>query len=121
MTATPHSLVVICPAADRDQVLAVAEAMGVAAGLDVPLSATGNEPATHYAARAWATPVFVGFMTGAMTPTMAGVTAEQIKAALANVVVDEVAAPPGFSARDHFLSVCQSVGLQRIMTPIVEG
>lgn len=45
MTATPHSLVVICPAADRDQVLAVAEAMGVfhtAFGLPATVPATGT-------------------------------------------------------------------------------
>lgn len=74
MTATPHSLVVICATADREQLLAVG-------------------------------------------------AAEQIQAALAGAIIDVVqdaAASPEFSARDHFRTVCQSVGLLRIMPPIAE-
>lgn len=123
MAYTPHSIVVICATADREQLLAVGAAMGVSGGMDVALSANGQAPATHYGARSWATPVFVGIMTGQITPTIPGVTAEQIQAALAGAIIDVVqdaAASPEFSARDHFRTVCQSVGLLRIMPPIAE-
>lgn len=117
MTATPHSIVVICAASDRAQLLAVGNAMGVSGGMDVALSANGQAPATHYGARSWATPVFTGIMTGTIQPTIPGVTAEQIAAVLATAIVDVVAdaaTQPGFSARAHFLGVCAAMGLQRI-------
>jgi uncharacterized membrane protein YjjB (DUF3815 family) len=121
MTVTPHSIVVICATSDRAQLLAVGNAMGAAGGMDVALSANGQTPASHYGARSWATPVFVGIMTGAIAPTIPGVTAEQIQAALAGAIVDVVenaATQTGFSARAHFLTVCQALGLQRIEAAI---
>lgn len=107
MTATPHSIVVICAAADRAQLLAVGDAMGVAGGMDVLLSPTGQLPATHYGARSWATSTFVGIMTGTITPTIPGVTAQQIAAVLATATVDgvsdaRIATYPG-GTLTHFL------------------
>lgn len=71
------------------------------------------------------TPLQVGAM-GAIADReqlLAVGAAEQIQAALAGAIIDVVqdaAASPEFSARDHFRTVCQSVGLLRIMPPIAE-
>lgn len=45
----PVSLVMICPAAAMEQVSAIGVALGHSENeFSVPLSPTGNEPATHY-------------------------------------------------------------------------
>lgn len=54
-----YSLVTIAPAEYRDSINLVAESHGYGPNsLSVPLSPDGNEPATHYGARSWASSTF---------------------------------------------------------------
>ena len=55
MTITPHSAVVIAPQARWDQVRTFWLSQGYELGDGVPLSASGNDPATHRGAHMWLT------------------------------------------------------------------
>ena len=123
-----HSLVTICPDAAKAALLALGEAVGVSGGMSVPLSADGNEPATHWGSHAWAGPEFVGFMTGQALPDPLpeGVTAEDIANVLSlctiavDTVVDEgLETERKLSKREHFNHVASGLGLQVIVPPEV--
>lgn len=78
------SLVLILPAAHRDQGNAIAVAIGhdVPPGhtYSVPLSSDGSAPATHYGCRTWASPGFVAAIEIARTGVVPDGTASQIAA-----------------------------------------
>lgn len=116
MSNFPHSLVVICPDALRDDLLAMGAALGVDGGMSVPLSSDGGEPVTHYGAHSWAGPEFVAIMTGQVTPEIAGVASEDIEAMLSliTVSVDPVVDEQTLTKRAHFEHVIDGLGLQRV-------
>jgi len=116
MTSYPHSLVVICPDALRDEVLALGMMLDppIDGGLSVPLSVDGSEPVTHWGCHAWATPQFVAIMTGQVTPEIPGVTPEQIAAILSQLTVSVDA--EGLTMRAHFDHVIGDLGLRVIET-----
>lgn len=118
----PHSLVVICPAAVRDNLLALGDAVGVAGGMDVELSTSGSAPPTHYGSHSWAGPEFVAMMTGQAypDPLPEGVTTEQIDSILGacTVSVDPVVDEQVLAAREHFDHVLTLQGLQTITSEI---
>ena len=114
MNTYPHSLVVICPDALRDEVLALGMMLDppIDGGLSVPLSVDGSEPTTHWGCHAWATPQFVAIMTGQVTPEIPGVTPEQIAGILSQITVSVDA--NGLTMRAHFDHVIAEQDLQII-------
>ena len=120
----PHSLVTICPDAAKAALIALGQAVGVSAGMSVPLSADGNEPATHWGSHAWAGPEFIAMMTGQAypDPLPEDVTAEDIDNVLSlctiavDTVVDEgLETERRLSKREHFNHVASGLGLQVIV------
>lgn len=114
MSDYPHSLVTICPDANRDALLALGEAYGVSGGLDVPLSVTGVGPVTHWGARADASAVFVAILTKQIQVPVEGYTPEQVTAVLdaADYYVDT----DGKSRSAHFAAVLAMTNL-RVVEP----
>lgn len=122
-----HSLVTICPDAAKAALLALGEAVGVAGGMSVPLSATGAEPATHWGSHAWCGTEFAGFMTGQgyPDPLPEGVTTEDIDNILGlctvgvDTVVDEgLETERQLTKRAHFDHIISGLGLQVISQEI---
>ena len=114
MSNYPHSLVVICPAAVRDQLIAVGQPLGVYSNMAVELSADGSAPATHYGSHAWAGVEFVAIMTGQVVPEIEGVSEAEINALLGaiTVSVDPVVDEQLLTKRAHFDYVIEQLGLQ---------
>ncbi len=66
-----HSLVTIVPAASKDDARAFIKALDdYEIGLGVPLSANGQEPATHYGSHAWVTPEHATKVSGEKSPRL---------------------------------------------------
>lgn len=57
-----RSLVVVCPAAVRDAIIALGRGVGVEAGMDVEWSLDGSAPATHYSSHSWVQDAFAALM-----------------------------------------------------------
>jgi len=110
MSDYPHTMVVVASEQMRDTCIAMAAALGYAAGLSVPLSATGEAPATHYGLHTWAGPEFTAIMTGQVTPEIDGYTAQNIADLLAAITVS-VDPPSGATKRTHFNEVIADLGL----------
>lgn len=108
-----HSLVLIAPAALKDAANAMGNALGWSGeNLSVPLSANGQEPATHYGCHAWAMPIGVAIFTGQTTPVAEGYSPDQINALRAQMIVSVDAA--GMSGSEHFAATLSAHGLQAI-------
>lgn len=115
------SLVSIVPAAH----LAALNALGVALGWSdgehsVPLSATGNAPATHYGLRAWAREqtraTFEALKASpASAPAVPGHSASAVQAAITAVVLDWADDAPGIGST-HWEAVTQGLGLRSIQS-----
>ena len=120
MIGYPHSLVVICSDALKQQVLWLGMNLDppIDGGLSVPLSADGLDPATHWGAHAWASPEFVAIMTGHITPEIPGITPEEIAGVLSQITVSVDA--EGLMMRAHFDHVLIDRGLQVVEDPSVE-
>lgn len=114
MSGYPHSLVVICPDALCDEVLALGMMLDppIDGGLSVALSADGSEPTTDWGAHAWATPEFAAIMTGQTVPEISGVTPEQIAGVLSQITVSVDA--EGLTMRGHFEHVIAGLGLKPV-------
>lgn len=133
------SIVLVVTAGARDAAHALATALGhqLADGITygIPLSATGAEPATHWATHTWGQASFVAqvLAVGALTSEQAAAvgvpppTAEQAAAALtaagidmgvvAAVVAGLTASAKPYGAQEpsaHFAEVLGAMGLQRI-------
>jgi hypothetical protein len=106
-----NSVVSIVTAAQRDAVLQIGRALGYEGGLDVPLSATGAEPATHYGAHAWAGDPFVALITNPW-PTPPGLTEGEVAAAQAAMTVSVQS--PCDNPLAHFEAQLAAAGLQRV-------
>lgn len=119
----PHSMVVVCPVANRDNLEALGQAVGVDGVLSVPLSATGSEPATHYSGHGWVSPEFAALMTGQAYPDPMpdGITTEQIDAILGACVVsiDPVVDEQVLTKREHFDHVIAGAGLSVVEPEMV--
>ena len=107
-----HSLVVIAPDELWATVRALNNALGYEAGEGTPLSADGQEPATHRGLHTWAQPAFVALATGKVTPNVKGYPPEQIAGLLALLTVSVDA--EGLTARAHFDHVLGTMGLRTI-------
>lgn len=109
----PHSLVIIAPAALKPAANAIGEAIGwTGDNLSVPLSASGNEPATHYGCHAWAQAIAVAWLTGQAEPPASAYTPEQIAGVLAQLTIS--VDPDGLQGGEHFQAALAEAGLQRI-------
>lgn len=110
------SLVVIAPIAVWPSLVSMNLALGYAAGGGVPLSADGNEPATHLGLHTWASDEFIAIATGVVTPEIEGVTPEEIAGLLAAITVsvqpevNEVV----LTKSAHYNHVAAGLGLVRI-------
>ncbi|XWN29983.1 MAG: hypothetical protein ROR55_21175 [Devosia sp.] len=113
MTAYPHTMVVIVPAALKPASIAMSAAMNWDADPSVPLSPTGTEPATHYGLHTWAGADFVAILTGQVTPPIEGYTAQQVED-FRNAIIVSVDPPTGEEARAHFDLATAAAGLQMI-------
>lgn len=107
-----HSLVVVASEALWPTVRALNNALGYEAGEGVPLSADGQEPATHRGLHTWARPDFVALATGQVTPDIPGYTPEQIAGLLAQLTVSVDA--NGLTSRPHFDHVLSTMSLTEI-------
>lgn len=110
----PYSLVILCPAEHRDAV----EAAGVQLGhsgneYTVPVSPTGEEPATHYGLRAAATAETVHLWTEA--EDVPGLDAGQVEWLRETLIID---ASLKMSNAEHFDTVCAENGLKRVVMPV---
>jgi len=110
MSRYPHSLVVLCPPAMRDHLLALGSALGVTAGMSVLLYNQSDEETwdqvAMYGSHSWASPEFVALITRQTypDPMPPGVTQAQIDGILNQCVVSVDA--NGLSGREHFDYVC---------------
>ncbi|MCG8442271.1 MAG: hypothetical protein MI723_10730 [Caulobacterales bacterium] len=110
MSGFDFSLVVIAPADAKAAVIDVAAKLGWDAGLSVPLSADGMEPASHFGLHAWSRAELVGFLTGAVTPDVDGYTAPELDDVRDMLIVSALNAAQ--SAKSvHFHAVCAVHGL----------
>lgn len=111
-----HSLVTLCPASVRQDLLDLGTAYGVDAGMVVELSPTGSAPATHYGSHAWASAGFVAIVTGQVQHVPDGYTQEQVDAILGQCLfsVDK----DGLTNRAHFDAVLTDQGLQHIQVEL---
>lgn len=105
-----QSLIVICPLA----ALPAATALGVALGwseneLSVPLSPSGNAPATHRALHAWARPETAALFRGEVVPD--GADEAQLAAILASLTVS---IREGGNPGEHFDDALTAAGLTRV-------
>lgn len=112
-----QSLVSICPAATRSDLLALGDAYGVAGGMSVELSATGNAPATHYGSHAWATPEFIAIVKQQVTVPVEGYTPEEV-AAILSACTFSATQEPGPINRAHFDQAIAAMGLQTIQVDL---
>lgn len=112
-----HSLVSICPAATRSDLLALGRAYGVEGGMSVELSATGTAPATHYGSHAWATPEFIAIVKQEATFPVEGYTPEEVAAILSACTFSD-SQEPGPINRAHFEQVIGTMGLQTIQVDL---
>ena len=106
------SLIVICPVA----VLPAAAALGVQLGwseneLSVPLSPSGNAPATHWSLHAWARPETAALFRGELVPD--GADEAQLAAILAQLIVST---REGGNPGEHFDEALATAGLTRVET-----
>jgi hypothetical protein len=119
----PYSVVLICPAANRDQANLLACALGhdVLPGntFSAPLSATGEAPATHYGCRATAQQAFVDLFHGAAQGQLPpipwedyGLTEADVFALLPLLTFD---ARPSTDASGHYDEVIAGIGLARVV------
>lgn len=114
------SLVVIAPIAVWPSLVSMNLALGHAAGVGVPLSASGNDPATHLGLHTWAGDDFIAIATGEVTPEIEGVTPEQIAGLLAAITVsvqpevNEVV----LTKSAHYNHVAADLGLVRFKTEL---
>ena len=109
----PHSLVIIAPAALKPAANAIGEAIGwTGDNLSVPLSASGTEPATHWACHAWAQEIAVAWLTGQAEPPESAYTPEQIAGVLAQLTISVDA--NGLQGGEHFAAVIADANLQRV-------
>jgi len=109
-----HSMCFIVPASQREAVLQIGLALGYEGGLDVQLSASGNAPATHYGAHAWAADPFYALITGPW-PVPPGVDASVVSAAQAALKISHQS--PCENPLAHFEGFLASEGLARVETP----
>jgi hypothetical protein len=104
------SLVMICPAAAMAQVNALGAALGHSENeFGVPLSPTGEEPATHYGLHTWATEETALAWTEA--ETVGELTPEQTTAVRSMLIISPSEEMTG---SDHFASVLVDNGLVRV-------
>lgn len=97
----------LCPANVKAQAQALGEALGwTGDNFSVPLSANGQEPATHYGLHAWAREEAVAIFTGETPADVEG--AEAIRAQLI------VSARDDLSAGEHFEAVLTANSLSRL-------
>jgi hypothetical protein len=81
----------------------------------VPLSANGQEPATHYGCHSWMSPGFVDTIREAIQ----GRLPEGIEELVATVVSGLICSfDGGMAARDHFDMVLSANGLKQIMPEV---
>ena len=106
-----HSLVLIVPASLKDAANQMGQAIGwTGDNLSVPLSASGNAPATHYGCHAWAQDIAVAWLTGTPLPESMGVNQAQVDALLSQMTVS---VDQG-EGREHFEAACQGAGLKAV-------
>lgn len=110
------SCTLIIPAALLDRANALGEAMGHGpASYSVPLSATGDEPATHYGLHTWAAQTFVDMLDAAgqgVMPEGLDYPAQDFAA-----VVGGLVASIRGDAAGHFVEVCEAEGLAVVRPP----
>jgi hypothetical protein len=122
----PYSVVLICPAINRDHANLLACALGhdVLPGntFSAPLSASGEAPATHYGCRATAQQPFVDLFHGAAQGVLPpipwgdyGLTEAQVAALLPALIFD---ARPAAEAAGHYDEVIAGLGLARVVEPL---
>lgn len=104
-----NSIVIITPAAFEQTAVAMASAMGFEASFVQVASATGRAPFTHKYMHTWGQDVFKSQISGEAPVTIEGYTDAEIKALLAQLVVDIQA---GGHAWQHVQSALSKAGLK---------
>jgi len=80
--------------------------------LSVPLSASGNAPATHYGCHAWAQEIAVAWLTGTPLPESFGIDQAQVDGLLSQIIVSVDV--NGLQGGEHFASALAAANLKRI-------
>lgn len=109
-----HSLVTICPASIRDDLINLGRAYGVEGGMTVELSEDGNRPATHYGSHSWATPEFIAIVKQEVTVPIEGYTSEEVSELLSACTFTSSQSPNPINS-EHFNNTISSLGLQKII------
>ncbi|MEP3071506.1 hypothetical protein [Maricaulis sp.] len=112
MTAYDRSVVIIVPAAIREQVIALAAALGFSTRLGAPLSPTGTGTPTHYGTHTRALQVFVDLLTGEV-PAAEGFDPADVAALRAQMIVS-VRPVSEMTDSAHFQNELAANGLMRI-------
>lgn len=115
MTAHNNSLVVIVHEDDRADLEAMADAMAKHIELSNRLSATGQEPATHFGLHTMVTDGFAAFMLGSIVLEVPGHTEQEVAELLAKLQI--TVNFEGLQERPHFDRAVEVAGLQEIEPP----
>lgn len=109
----PHSLVLIVPSPLKDAANSVGQIIGwTGDNLSVPLSASGNAPATHWACHSWAQAIAAAWLTGTPLPESFGIDQAQVDGLLSQITVSVDA--NGLQGGEHFAAVIADASLQRV-------
>lgn len=123
MTEYTLSAVLIVPAALREKADKLSQAMGHGSPTyTVPLSETGEEPATHYGCRASAIQEFADMINGAQSgegvPPLDLEAVELIEQDVAEILANLIADfKPASDMMVHCDAVLAENGLQRVVVP----
>jgi len=114
MSDWPYSVVMLVPAAIQSEANRLAAGLGHGpSNFSVGLSASGQEPPTHYGCRTQAQQSFVDLLAGmgqGEFPPIEGADPQVIGAILASLIIDISENEDGFS---HFNRVIEANGLTR--------
>lgn len=109
----PHSLVLIVPSPLKDAANSMGQIIGwTGDNLSVPLSASGNAPATHFACHAWAQAIAAAWLTGTPIPESMGIDQAQVDGLLSQIIVSVDA--NGLQGGEHFANALTAANLKRI-------
>jgi len=84
----------------------------------VPLSADGQEPATHYGCHAWVTEAFVAMLQSAAQGQMPEGLDPQLVATVLSGLISSIGSE--LTPREHFDGVLAANGLVQIQPPVLE-
>lgn len=112
-----YHVCMLIPAAMVEQANRLAEGLGHGPGnFYIPLSATGQNPPTHYGCFTAAQQSFIDMLAATgqgILPEIEGMTPQEVGMTLMSLVVDVAYQPVPM---DHIRSVLEAQGLQQVLT-----